>query len=75
MKKLLLLVVLLFPLVASAQMTIQPIRIPILAQLQAAYTALCEDVMGGSYGYTQTPNGPTGWYCEGGKLPEDWRSQ
>lgn len=76
MKKLLLTTVLLFPLVATAQVaSVQPVRVPVLAQLQMLYTMLCEDVMGGSYGYTQTPSGPTGWSCEGGKLPADWRSR
>ena len=71
MKRLLLTTVLMFPLVATAQVTsIQPVRVPVLAQLQMLYTMLCEDVMGGVYKYDQLPSGPSGWYCEGGVLPK-----
>lgn len=31
--------------------------------LAAFYTMLCEDVLGGLYGYTQTETGPTAWSC------------
>lgn len=71
MKKLLLLALLLFPMVAFAdRISTRPTYVPILQQLQWFYTALCEDVWGGTYTYDQTPAGPSSWRCEGGTRPE-----
>lgn len=35
----------------------------IAAGLSATYTYLCEDLLGGLYGYEQTEMGPTSWRC------------
>ena len=40
-----------------------PSRPFILAQLGDFYTMLCEDVLGGRYGYDQTNAVPSSWYC------------
>lgn len=34
--------------------------------LAALYEAFCESALKGEYGYDQTADGPSGWYCKDG---------
>jgi len=65
MRKLIFALLLIFPLLAVAQpVVIQPVRVPVLQQLQWVWTVVCEVGLGGEFTYDQTDAGPTGWYCK-----------
>ena len=67
MKTLILTLMLALPMTVAAQDTADRwVPGQKVAALTAAYKAFCESVLGGEYGYTQTPKGPTGWRCKGG---------
>ena len=72
MKKTILILALLLPVAAGAAKPTHPDRwVPgeRFVALGAFWATLCE-TLGGEYGYTQTPEGPTGWECKG----IDWSS-